>query len=389
MKKLAIVTTHPIQYNAPVFRLLTERKKLDIKVFYTWGESVLKDKFDPGFGKIVNWDIPLLDGYDFAMVNNVSKDPGTHHFKGIINPQICDDIKKWNPDCLLVIGWKYEGHFRCLRYFKRKLPVYFWGDSVLIDLEGNALKRLVKKIFLSWIYSYVDSAFYVGAESKRYFMEYGFKKGNLFFAPHAVDNERFAGNDRSLRRELGISDDCLVFLFAGKWEPKKDPLLLLEAFIELDKPQSFLLLVGNGEYESQIRRRVGGLPETLRERIRLLEFQNQSAMPRVYQACDVFVLPSKGPGETWGLAVNEAMASGRAVIVSDRCGCYPDLVDNGKNGFVFQHGNKESLLQAMRYFCTHPSTSADMGLESRRLISHWSFSATCMGIENAILGQYS
>ena len=70
MKKLAIVTTHPIQYNAPVFRMLQERNVIAIKVFYTWGEKVLENKYDPGFNRVIDWDIPLLNGYDYVMVNN-------------------------------------------------------------------------------------------------------------------------------------------------------------------------------------------------------------------------------------------------------------------------------------------------------------------------------
>ena len=61
-KKIAIVTSHPIQYYAPLFRLLA--KKVELKVFYTWGKEALV-KFDPGFGKKVEWDIPLLDGYEY------------------------------------------------------------------------------------------------------------------------------------------------------------------------------------------------------------------------------------------------------------------------------------------------------------------------------------
>ncbi|MCB0710584.1 MAG: glycosyltransferase family 1 protein, partial [Chitinophagaceae bacterium] len=70
MKRLAIITTHPIQYNAPLFQLLAQRENIAIKVFYTWGDTVLKEKYDPGFQKNIEWDIPLLEGYDYAFVEN-------------------------------------------------------------------------------------------------------------------------------------------------------------------------------------------------------------------------------------------------------------------------------------------------------------------------------
>jgi hypothetical protein len=71
LKKLAIITTHPIQYHAPWFKLLTERKKLNVMVYYTWGQLEHNSKYDPGFGKNVEWDIPLLEGYEYRFVKNI------------------------------------------------------------------------------------------------------------------------------------------------------------------------------------------------------------------------------------------------------------------------------------------------------------------------------
>jgi hypothetical protein len=103
MKKLAIITTHPVQYYAPVFQLLHQRQQIDIKVFYTWGEGVL-NKYDPGFKKSIEWDIPLLTGYPYAWVKNTSKDAGSHHFEGIVNPDLIEQINAWHPDAILVYG---------------------------------------------------------------------------------------------------------------------------------------------------------------------------------------------------------------------------------------------------------------------------------------------
>jgi hypothetical protein len=90
-KRLAIITTHPIQYYAPLFKQLAQ--EVQLKVFYSWGaHSVAKN--DPGFGKTIEWDIPLLDGYQYAFENNVAKDPGSHHFRGIINPDFWMGLSK-------------------------------------------------------------------------------------------------------------------------------------------------------------------------------------------------------------------------------------------------------------------------------------------------------
>src|ERR1700743_166628 len=101
MRKLAIITTHPIQYYAPVFKLLQQRGQIAIKVFYTWGGQSVQ-KHDPGFNKAIQWDIPLLEGYDYKWVENTSTQPGSSHFKGIINPGLIDEVKEWQPDAILV-----------------------------------------------------------------------------------------------------------------------------------------------------------------------------------------------------------------------------------------------------------------------------------------------
>ena len=146
MKKLAIITTHPIQYYAPVFKLLHQRQQVSVKVFYTWGEQV-NTKYDPGFNKVIAWDIPLLEGYPFDWVKNTAGDPGSHHFKGIINPDLIGQLKAWHPDALLVYGWGYQSHLKVMRHFKNKLPVLFRGDSTLLD-DVTGAKALLKTGFL-------------------------------------------------------------------------------------------------------------------------------------------------------------------------------------------------------------------------------------------------
>ena len=140
MKKLAIISTHPIQYNAPLFTLLYTRNKISIKVFYTWGEEVLKNKFDPGFGKTIEWDIPLLQGYDYCFVKNRAKNKGSHHYKGIDNPTLISEMVAWDPDAILVYGWSFKSHLKALRYFHKRRPVFFRGDSISIE-QKNIIKK--------------------------------------------------------------------------------------------------------------------------------------------------------------------------------------------------------------------------------------------------------
>lgn len=380
MKKLAIIITHPIQYYAPLFRLLAKQCKL--KVFYTWGKDGIQPKHDPDFGRVIDWDIPLLEGYEYELVENIAKNPGSHHGKGIINPNIINTVKDFTPDAILVYGYIYHSHLQIIRYFKGKTPVWFRGDSTLLDGQGT-LKAMVKMVYLKWIYHHVDKAFYVGENNKKYFKKYGLKEKQLVFTPHTIDNDRFT-QDRTieaehLRKKLGLKKNDILILFAGKLESKKNPELLLEAFLELnkeetatgkilDKAQLHLLFVGNGDLETKLK-----AESTKQSKIHFLNFQNQTQMPVVYQACDIFCLPSQGPGETWGLAVNEAMAAGKAIIVSNKVGCAVDLVKNGINGYIFKSNNMEDLKEKLLLLTNQPNLITNFGDQSRNIIKNWRF----------------
>ncbi|MEI6946646.1 glycosyltransferase family 4 protein [Paraflavisolibacter sp. H34] len=385
MKRLAIVVTHPIQYYAPVFQALSRYRDLAVKVFYTWGEGSLQ-KYDPGFRREIRWDIPLLEGYDYVFLKNTSARPGSSHFKGIVNPDARAAINEFDPQAVLVYGWAYQTHLQLLWAFRRKRKVWFRGDSTLLD-ETGGWKKLLRAALLGWVYRHIDLAFYVGTSNRKYFQKFGLTKGKLKFAPHAIDNGRFAAPQpqavRQLRSDLGIPQNGRLVLFAGKLEPKKDPLALLEAFLTLRNEQAYLLFAGNGVLEKELKERAMASPK--KEKIRFLAFQNQGQMPRLYQCCQLFCLPSRGPGETWGLAVNEAMASGRAVLVSDKVGCATDLVREGKNGRVFPAGNVAALGAALEQLLADAGALRHMGRQSSEIIQSWSFDHQAASIREELL----
>lgn len=389
MKKLAIISTHPIQYYAPVFKLLQERNQIAIKVFYTWGKINSK-KHDPGFDRLVEWDLPLLEGYAYEWMTNTSSRPGSHHFTGIKNPVLIEQITNFKPDALLVFGWCYQSHLLAMRHFKGKFPVYFRGDSTLHD-EIFGLKAIIKKGLLKWVYKYVDRAFYVGNSNKQYFLNYGINEARLSFTPHAVDNARFA-EDRlreaqDLRNKLGLQKNDILVLFAGKFEPKKAPLLLLEAFQELTVSNIHLLFAGNGVLEGKLKAAASNAL-SMSARIHFMDFQNQTQMPVLYQACDLFCLPSKGPGESWGLAINEAMACGKAILASDKVGCANDLVINYKNGLIFKSGNLIDLKEKLEHLVTSKIRLNEYGTQSKKIIQTWNFYEIASTIEKTLLNEY-
>lgn len=347
MKRLAIVSTHPIQYNAPLFRLLAKSDKVHVKVFYTWSQAEKGEKYDPGFGKNVAWDIPLLEGYEYEFIENVSKNPGSHHFRGIINPGLTNTIKAWQPDVVLLYGWSFYSHLRLMMKLSGKIPVLFRGDSHTLDEKGS-LKQSLRKTALRWIYSHIDYAYYVGTNNKTYFEQAGLRPHQLVHIPHSIDNSRFQHNSPELekqaaewRKNLAIPEDAVVFLYAGKFEEVKNLPFLIDTFRSFSSPGARLVLAGNGPLETELKKLSAG-----DNRIIFLDFQNQSKMPVLYRLGHVFVLLSQS--ETWGLGINEAMACGSAIVCSHKVGGAVDLVKHGSNGFIVSTDKAEALLEAMK-----------------------------------------
>lgn len=389
MTRLAFIVSHPIQYIAPLYQRLAKRDDIAIKVFFTWhaGETALVDR---GFGVPVKWDVPLTAGYEFELVENTASEPGTHHFTGLRNPRLVERVKAWNPTAVHITGWAWLSHLQAILAFSRsRVPVLFRGDSHLLG-QPSGPRWWLKRFVLGWIYSRVTAFLAVGSANREYFRAFGVAEDRLFQCPHCIDVDRFAEPEgtleeeaRSLRRELRLPPECLVLLFAAKFEHIKRPVDFMRAVQALDEPSIRLVMVGAGELEGEVR----AIAEQNPEWIRLLPFQNQSRMPVIYRLGDVFVLPSAS--ETWGLAVNEAMASGRPVLVSKNVGCAADLVKE-RAGWVFDWGDPESLGAAIRDIVRKKQDLVAMGNENRR--SAWLFDIgrteeTLLSCVKAVTGQ--
>jgi len=317
---------------------------------------------DNGFGRPVAWDIPLTEGYEFELVPNVAADRGTHHFLGLHNPALVDRVRAWNPDVVHVTGWAWHSHLTALRAFPRLgVPTLFRGDSHLLDREPPGPRRWIKRLVLSQVFQWPAAFLVVGAANRAYYERFGVASDRLIPCPHSIDVGRFAEPAEELerqaaawRRELGIAPGRRVLLFAGKFERGKRPIELMKAVQALGDPNPMLIVVGNGELETGVQAMAAADPE----RFRVLPFQNQSRMPVVYRLGDLFVLPSVR--ETWGLAVNEAMACGRPVLVSDRAGCALDVV-NRSCGAVFDPLDPGALVRSLSRMTSDAERLRHMG----------------------------
>jgi glycosyltransferase involved in cell wall biosynthesis len=381
--RLAIVLSHPTQYYSPWFRWLAVQEGLLLKVFYLWDAGITPTR-DPRFGKVFAWDMDLLSGYEHEFVPNLSRNPGTDHFGGLVNPSLCSRLAAWRPDAVLLFGYRYASHLALMAWASaRGLPLLFRGDSHFL---GRPHQPRLRQALLRALYSRFAAITYVGKANRDYFRVLGSPPEQLLFAPHAVNEAHFDPSSpehqeasKALRRQLGLKDGQRVLLFAGKLYGHKNPLGLLEAFLALNPPGWALLYVGEGEDKSLLQERTA---QAGNPRVHFLPFANQSEMPSRYLAADVFCLPSVSLYETWGLAVNEAMHMGLPCLVSDRVGCQRDLVEDGRTGWVFRATDPEHLRAKLgEVFASDP---VPLGRRAAQLIRSYTYRQASQGLLAAL-----
>jgi glycosyltransferase involved in cell wall biosynthesis len=379
LSRLAVLTSHPIQYYGPLFRELA--KELDVHVFFAH-RATPQEQARAGFGTAFEWDVDITSGYSHSFLENVARHTGTDYFLGCDTPEIGRRLREGRFDGLLLMGWHLKSYLQALFAAKRMgLPVMVRGDSHLatpLSRFRAAVKLLAYRRFLRLF----DAALYVGNRSKAYYRYYGYPANRLFFSPHCVDAERFATDATTeararVRRRLGIAPEARVLLFAGKLVPSKRPLDVAVAAAKARARglEIELLVAGEGELNRDLASaaRSAGTP------FHALGFCNQAEMPSVYAAADCLVLPSSGQ-ETWGLVANEALACGRPIIVSDACGCGPDLASDPAVGRVFPLGDVDALSRAVEEMTkTPPATSAIAAVSHR-----YSLRAAVSGIATAL-----
>jgi glycosyltransferase involved in cell wall biosynthesis len=366
--RVLIVASHPIQYQAPWFRALASSDTIDMSVLFV-------QRPDPqeqgrGFGIAFQWDIPLLEGYRWQQVPALVGQGGQGFFSTRIKHPL-QVLRQFDPDVLLLTGWHIWPLVQML------LAAWRAGVPVVMRGESNALRprSLIARIWHKALLRRCAAFLFIGRANRDFYTGYGVASDKLFGTPYFVDNARFAGSaadglQRSeLRASWSIPLDAICYCYAGKLEPKKRILDLLEALrvAILQSHPLHLLVIGSGELMPQAKAVVAqhDLPVTF------TGFLNQTEIPGAYVAADCLVLPSDY-GETWGLVVNEAMACGRAAIVSDRVGCAADLVTPGVTGEIFPFGDTAALARKMVELAADQQRLRDMGEQARtRVMQHY------------------
>ena len=388
--RIAYVVSHPIQYQAPLLGWIA-RSGIDLHVFFL-SDFSLREHYERPFNRTFRWDVGLTDGYRSEVLRRPLCASLAPPFRLWPVTNFAQCLRAGRFDAVWVHGWGSLPHCQVIHSAASiGLPVLLRGESLpAADAAIDLRNRLRKLFYTRWLFSRAAAFLYIGSRNREFYRGYGIEDDRLFPMPYAVDNAFFqtrcleAQPKRDgFRHSLGLVPGRPVILFTGKLIRRKAPDELLAAF-ELAcarlSPQTmpYLLYVGDGPLRLSLEHAAG----SFRDQVRFVGFRNQTELPAFYDLCDVFVLSSSF--EPWGLALNEAMNAGRAVVVSDRVGAGADLVRNGDNGFVYRSGDVAGLAARLLQLIQSPRLRSRMGERSLERIQKWNFAADCKGLRDAL-----
>jgi glycosyltransferase involved in cell wall biosynthesis len=383
--RVLTIATHPVQYAAPVLRRMAVCPELDSHVAYCSLRGA-EPGLDPEFETTVQWDVPLLDGYDWTHVPN--RGSGGDSFLGLRNAGLWHLIRGGNFDAVLC----YVGYVRAsfwIAYLAARscgVPFLFGTDaSTIAPRDGRIWKHIFKRLWWPLLFRLADQVLTASSAGYSMMSCLGIPKDRISMTMDTVDNDWWLGEasraDRAATRgSWGTNESEKIIVFCGKLQPWKGPLELLHAFAKAAVPQSTLVFAGEGPLRSQIEEEARALG--IIDRIRMLGFVNQSKLPAVYKASDVMVIPSRY--EPFGLVVNEAMLCGCAVVASDRVGAIRDLIVPGQTGFVYPCGEASALAAVLQQALADPARLFNIREAALARMQGWSQSTCVAALVEAI-----
>jgi 1,2-diacylglycerol 3-alpha-glucosyltransferase len=288
-------------------------------------------------------------------------------------------LREADPAVAMIAGWATPASLIALEWcLRNQRPAVVMSESNAFDRKRYALAELIKRIVVSSF-----SAGLAGGQLQReYLVTLGLPRNRVFTGYDVVDNDYFATNaarvrenQTAFRTELNLPAN--YFLASARFVPKKNLPMLIRAYARYrrladngqrttDNRPWDLVLLGDGPLKADLCRLISDF--RLHGHVHLRGFIQYRKLPPYYALADAFVHASTT--EQWGLVVNEAMATGLPVIVSNRCGCVPDLVAEGKNGFTFNPEFVEDLGKLMVDVARLSDRRLEeMRAESRRIVA--------------------
>ena len=299
-------------------------------------------------------------------------------------------LETFQPAAIAVPGWSSGLAIAAIRWaLGARVPVVLMSASQEVDFERVYWKEAIKKRILSQC----SAAIVGGKPHREYLRKLGMPKEKISVGYDVVDNEYFAAKSESVKSNPQAREQFNLppqyFLCSARFIVKKNLPRLLHAyrhFLDTAGAQSYahsgwnLVILGDGEQRAEVEALTQELG--LAEQVHLVGFRQIDELPAFYALAGAFILPSTT--EQWGLVVNEAMASGLPVLVSDRCGCASDLVEDGRNGFTFDPYDINALADLMGKIASDHCDRSAMGRASQEIISQWSPETFATGLQRAV-----
>jgi glycosyltransferase involved in cell wall biosynthesis len=388
--RIAVLNSHPIQYFAPLYAYLNAAPDLDVTALYLSDFSVRGGR-DAGFGRDVRWDLDLLAGYRSLFLGQGARMREPKGFWSLVAPQVWSELRSGRYDVVWLHGHNYAANLIALVAAKTAgLPVMMRGETHL-GLPRHGIKAKLRRPVMAALYRSCDRLLAIGSANAAFYRAMGVPDHKIFLVPYSVDNDRFiqsarlTGNQKlKVRKRYNMPAGRPAVLYAAKFTRRKRPGDLLEAArrLKFETGCPFtLVMAGSGELEAQLR---AFCAEHALDNVVFTGFLNQSELPRLYAASDIFVLPSEH--EPWGLAVNEAMCASLPIIVSREVGCVPDLVRDGVNGYTPAAGDIDALTASLQRLIEDEGLRRRHGQESLARILQWGYRQCLEGIRSALAG---
>lgn len=290
-----------------------------------------------------------------------------------ISKQMQSALDKINPDVVAVPGWSAPAALSALTWcYRNGKPVVIMSASTLEDEPRKLWREFVKK----QVVMLGGSGLVGGGPQRDYMASLGISKERIFVGYDVVDNDCFSApldairvNPMKQREQRGLPNN--YFLASSRFVEKKNLFRLLTAYSQYRKAVgakawSFILL-GDGPLRPLLLELINELD--LAQWVAMPGFKQYDELPYYYCLAGVFVHASTS--EQWGLVVNEAMAAGLPVLVSERCGCAKDLINHGCNGYTFDPYEINELSNLMQHIASSECDRASMGKASLEIISNW------------------
>ncbi|MDI9630042.1 MAG: glycosyltransferase family 4 protein [Acidobacteriota bacterium] len=368
--RLALVVSHPIQYFAPLYREVAAAGESELRVFFCsdWG---VRAYHDPLYGREVEWDVPLLEGYEHEFLP-IRRRPRRTAFFEVDNPAVDERLAAFAPDIVLVHGYGVRTMWRAVRWARRHERLACLSSDSQAGVPVAAWKRPLKALFVGRFYAWLDGALAAGDNNRAYHLAWGLPAERVFPSALPVDGQRLlasvgelAGVRKEVRGELGIPEEAVVALFCGNLTPWKRPgdfVAAVERAAAAGAPV-WGLMVGDGPERAQLEKAVAGAGG----RVRLAGFVNQSAIGRFYAAADLLAVPSERDAHP--LVVTEALFFGLPVVISDAVGCIGagDTAQPGRNALVFPCGEVSALAAHLTRLAAAGELRTRLGQASREI----------------------